>query len=158
MVWVHWAPSEKHHKSKNTILLISWKLQKYLIYPKHMGNMERFRREIKCYIAIQFPLCNFKSNSKLLSSFSCLGTSPFHAFSVCNLCYVSSFSVILDEDLFLVIDLWKIIQYVMIMEENLLSYVVFRAIKEFKYFVSSTVLHFPIDTQKNKHTSLGKWG
>ena len=37
----------------------------------------------------------------------------------------------------------------MIMEN--LNYIVFRAIKEFNYFVSSTVLHVPIDTQ-NKNT------
>ena len=42
-------------------------------------------------------------------------------------------------------------QLAMNMEKNLLSYIVFRAIKEFDSFVSSTVLHVPIDTQ-NKNT------
>lgn len=44
----------------------------------------------------------------------------------------------------------------MIMEKNFLSQVVFRAIEEFNYLVGSTLIHFPVDTQKDKHSPFGK--
>lgn len=85
-----------HESCKNTSSIFNiWAIQKDL--------------EQKLNITLQSnSFCvTLRAMNKLLSLFSCLGISMFHALQVCNLYYVCSFSCFLGENLFLFIDLWK---------------------------------------------------